>query len=265
MLANVPFLEYNPDIERIMELIAPDVRPTHPYTGIYTGSLNFDNSIPYKMKMGHGFADFSGAEYMPHGSDDALRVHWDYWKDKEYRGSYGVCDSIEQMLKLYAPYLNEEGRYYCISFIEMRRDEQYEEGGWRWHKWGEYIGEQNPQHEYLYDEEDIESVFCFHVTELGKKFVENTLYHREYIGLDEPDLPILIPCDEKGIVMPDMCDEWEGKLYQDIVTNGGLKDLTEDRGISKIKVAIAKVLEDGTIETISEGISEFVNSPDFEV
>jgi hypothetical protein len=35
---------------------------------------------------------------------------------------------------------------------------------WRWHKWGEYIGTKNPQHEYLYDEdESIQEVFCYHI------------------------------------------------------------------------------------------------------
>ena len=50
-----------------------------------------------------------------------------------------------------------------ISVTEMRKDEQPEDGGWRWHKWGEYIGKQEPKCEYLYDEPNIDSVYVFHI------------------------------------------------------------------------------------------------------
>ena len=39
-----------------------------------------------------------------------------------------------------------------------------ETDGWRWHKWGPYIGTLNPQYEYLDDEnfgDDFEYVLCF--------------------------------------------------------------------------------------------------------
>lgn len=35
--------------------------------------------------------------------------------------------------------------------------------GWRWCKWGEYIGDYTPDHEYLYDEEGIEEVFVYQI------------------------------------------------------------------------------------------------------
>ena len=36
-------------------------------------------------------------------------------------------------------------------------------GGWRWHKWGEYIGKLNPQCEYL-DDEDFGDNFEYALT-----------------------------------------------------------------------------------------------------
>jgi hypothetical protein len=42
---------------------------------------------------------------------------------------------------------------------------QSHEGGWRWHKWGEYIGKYEPQYEYLYDEPEIEKVYVYHIYE----------------------------------------------------------------------------------------------------
>lgn len=75
---------------------------------------------------------------------------------------YGVCDSPEQLLE-HLPHLAEDPEAYMVAMVEIRRDRQSDRGGWRWHKWGPYIGTQNPQHEYLYDEKHIDSVFTYHV------------------------------------------------------------------------------------------------------
>jgi hypothetical protein len=57
-------------------------------------------------------------------------------------------------------------RRFTLAFTRVRKRDQPDEGGWRWHKWGEYIGEKSPQYEYLYDEgNEIEEVYCYHVYE----------------------------------------------------------------------------------------------------
>jgi hypothetical protein len=38
--------------------------------------------------------------------------------------------------------------------------------GWRWHKWGEYVGLHAPQREYLHDEPLIETVYVFEAVAL---------------------------------------------------------------------------------------------------
>jgi len=48
----------------------------------------------------------------------------------------------------------------------IRKDLEPTDGGWRWHKWGEYIGTQNPQMEYIHDEPEIEKVYVYHIYEL---------------------------------------------------------------------------------------------------
>lgn len=32
--------------------------------------------------------------------------------------------------------------------------------------WGAYIGNQNPQHEYIYDDKHIDKVYCYHIYEI---------------------------------------------------------------------------------------------------
>jgi len=86
-----------------------------------------------------------------------------------YRGSYGVCDNPEQILEFYPELKDDPERKFVVSFKEVTKASQPAEGGWRWHKWGEYIGKHHIQYEYLYDEKDIESVLCYHIYEYKDK------------------------------------------------------------------------------------------------
>lgn len=87
--------------------------------------------------------------------------------EHEYLGAYGVCDNINQVKEKYENWFSRPDLKFCVSFTSVKKAEQESEGGWRWHKWGEYIGTKNPQHEYLYDEgEDINEVFVYHIYQL---------------------------------------------------------------------------------------------------
>lgn len=77
---------------------------------------------------------------------------------------YGVCDSIEQLLTA-CPELEASERAFVVTVTPIRKDAQPANGGWRWHKWGPYIGTQNPQREYIHDEPEIEEVLCYHIYE----------------------------------------------------------------------------------------------------
>lgn len=80
--------------------------------------------------------------------------------------NYGICDSPEQFLKLYGDVLRESPRKFCVALTEIVRADQPAHGGWRWHKWGPYVGEHELTCEYLFDESHIERVFVYHIYEL---------------------------------------------------------------------------------------------------
>lgn len=82
--------------------------------------------------------------------------------DGQWFGSYGVCDSPEQFMEKIGKHLEASSDKYVVCFVKIRKDEQSPSGGWRWHKWGEYIGKQEPQCEYIYDEPVIEEVYTYH-------------------------------------------------------------------------------------------------------
>lgn len=77
----------------------------------------------------------------------------------------GVCDYPEQVLEKF-PELKTSKEKYCIRFTLIKKSEQPSHGGWRWNKWGDYIGEKKITTEYLYDEEDVEQVYVYKVYEV---------------------------------------------------------------------------------------------------
>lgn len=79
-------------------------------------------------------------------------------------GPYGVCDDAQQLLD-HCPELLAPGRFFIVTLTPVIRENQPPVGGWRWCKWGQYIGMQNPEHEYLYNDTHIDRVFCYHIYE----------------------------------------------------------------------------------------------------
>lgn len=99
------------------------------------------------------------------GSSNFLSGYNEY-PDLGEHGSYGVCDDAANLLdKLQV--LQDPNRKFVVTLTEVKRDQSNagQGGGWRWHKWGEYIGKHEPTREYLDDEPDIERVYCYHVYE----------------------------------------------------------------------------------------------------
>jgi hypothetical protein len=78
-------------------------------------------------------------------------------------GTYMVCDTIEQALEYWKGAVNNPDESFIIAAMPVIKEREPEHDGWRWHKWGNYIGTQNPQHEYIRDEEDINEVLCCHI------------------------------------------------------------------------------------------------------
>jgi hypothetical protein len=115
--------------EKVVELMSLG-HGTRIAEGIYDGTINFHNSC-----------------------DDGVLGNTFF---------YGVADNLEQILEHFKDLVESETPY-CISTGLMTKASQPERDGWRWHKWGEYIGTKNPQCEYLYDEPEIEEALTFSI------------------------------------------------------------------------------------------------------
>jgi len=80
----------------------------------------------------------------------------------ESANTYGVCDSPEQFMELIGKHLDALEEQFVVSFVRIAKDEQPPQGGWRWHKWGPYIGTQDHECEYLADEPKVDVVYTYH-------------------------------------------------------------------------------------------------------
>lgn len=77
---------------------------------------------------------------------------------------YGVVDNATQIIENCN--IPENAVVLMVPILKACEPDCF---GWRWHKWGPYYGVQNPKHEYIYDEKDIEMVYCFSVVTLKEE------------------------------------------------------------------------------------------------
>lgn len=80
--------------------------------------------------------------------------------------NFGVCDNASQAVdylkSLELENIIDKNSKYVITLTPLFRTKQ-SPFGWRWKKWGKYIGVQNRKHEYLYDDKDIDLIFLFRI------------------------------------------------------------------------------------------------------
>lgn len=85
---------------------------------------------------------------------------------------YGVADNIEQIKAYYKDWIEKSDWVITVTPVYQNKQNAGIGGGWRWHKWGEYIGNLDPQCEYLDDEdfgEDFQGyVLCYHIYPVKK-------------------------------------------------------------------------------------------------
>lgn len=135
--------------------------------GIYQTGLNFEYEI-----SNHTEVEAYGSYHQLDKQGIPIESY-DFNSIREGISPYGVADNVAQ-IKEYAKDILASDNPVVISVTEMKKTQQPEEDGWRWEKWGQYIGTQNPQCDYLHDEPNIDSVYVFHVYAVRPK-MEKTL------------------------------------------------------------------------------------------
>lgn len=164
MLVDLP-MDWSADVAATYARVGLPVRmPRHLGQGVYETHLNFAHDIRSLIVTEYAFMD-------------VLRAHIDRNGTLRERGEklaplpdlpfdFGVCDTWEQITARWPELAADEEHAYLISVTPIRKADQSPEGGWRWHKWGPYIGDHEPRCEYLYQEPAIDQVYVFHIIEV---------------------------------------------------------------------------------------------------
>lgn len=98
-------------------------------------------------------------------------LDWDAFPPDEY----GIGDSTEQILAHPdVAWIYTDPREFVVILIEIRREDQPAQQGWRFRKHGSYIGVHNVEWEYLAEQDGvrgdrIDSVVTYHVIAVKKR------------------------------------------------------------------------------------------------
>mgnify|MGYP000882924946 CR=1 FL=1 len=161
MLVDITPSPPDPTIATVLALIGhPNRAPTRVAEGVWLWP-HFNPQYEVVEPLDHFVKSMGNLLHAEVDGRDPLVV----MREDGILSSYGVCDGHENLLSHpdYAPVLAGP-RKLTVFLTEVARAAQPERGGWRWHKWGPYIGSYESKHEYLYDEE-IDRVFVFSIME----------------------------------------------------------------------------------------------------
>lgn len=108
----------------------------------------------------------TGVYEVGHFGSSGILHGWEHYPDLGGYGCYGVSDGPANLLAVVTT-LQDPDRKFIALLTKVQRDvsNKGRGGGWRWHKWGEYIGRHTPTTEYLDDEPEIDFVYCYHIYE----------------------------------------------------------------------------------------------------
>lgn len=143
-------------------LISAPLR-AYDYTGSLVAMLNKNSTAIKQIQMGIYEIGHFSFEY---SLSFELTTEQTYPQFGDARNCYGVCDNHQQILKLFPELEQDPDRKFAVSLTPVVKANQSETDGWRWHKWGPYIGTHTITTEYLYDEPDIEQIYVYHIYEI---------------------------------------------------------------------------------------------------
>lgn len=151
--------------ENYSNLILEEDDPNLDTTGIYLEALNarhhierltdyktvnpMSNKYLYTVNT-YGVAD--NATQVIRRLENSLKT---YFYGNDFDDEFYLGKSLVKMIELYPEYK------LVLLMTPHMNTKDCSWGGWRWHKWGEYLGVHEPQHEYLSYEKGIDYVLSY--------------------------------------------------------------------------------------------------------
>ena len=162
--------------ENYSDLILEEDDPNLDTTGIYLEALNarhhierltdyktvnpMSNKYLYTVNT-YGVAD-NATQVIRH-LENSLKT---YFYGNDFDDEFYLGKSLVKMIELYPEY------NLVLLMTPHMNTKDCSWGGWRWHKWGEYLGVHEPQHEYLSYEKGIDYVLSYDL-EIVRKIEES--------------------------------------------------------------------------------------------
>lgn len=109
--------------------------------------------------------DFTGIYVCEDYNDYYFINHLTDYNCQEHFYIYGIADNASQILEAY-PDIPDD---YIILMTPMFSKKDEPCSGWRWHKWGRYLGVQERSCEYLNDEPNTDMIYCFSIRQITPK------------------------------------------------------------------------------------------------
>lgn len=137
------------------------------FKGCYWTGLNPENLIEYATN----YTFYRRYPSLAYGvSDNASQVLDNLKHALEiYLTKDSTHDFFTRGKRLYKYLTKYPDAVYLIGFTPIFNHHNGASGGWRWHKWGRYLGKHTPQCEYLDEEKNIDYVLIWHLYPLKKK------------------------------------------------------------------------------------------------
>lgn len=139
------------------------------FKGCYWGNLNPENLIDHASAY-ETYKHWPASSLAYGVSDNATQV---FNHLKQALETYLTKDSTHSFFirgkRLYKFLADNPDAVYLIRFYPVFNHHDGKTGGWRWHKWGSYLGKHTPKCQYLNEEKNIDYVLLWHLYPLKKK------------------------------------------------------------------------------------------------
>ena len=139
------------------------------FKGCYWGNLNPENLIDHASAY-KTYKHWPASSLAYGVSDNATQVFKHLNQALEtYLTKDNTYPFFIRGKRLYKFLTNHPDAVYLIRFHPVFNHHDGKTGGWRWHKWGPYLGKHTPKCEYLDEEKNIDYVLLWHLYPLKKK------------------------------------------------------------------------------------------------
>lgn len=139
------------------------------FKGCYWTSLNPENLIDHATAY-ETYKHWPASSLAYGVSDNATQVFEHLQQTLE---TYLTKDSSHPFFirgkRLYKFLTTNHNAVYMLGCHPVFNHHDNTSSGWRWHKWGPYLGKHTPQCEYLNEEKNIDYVLIWHLYPLKKK------------------------------------------------------------------------------------------------